>query len=67
MCDCQLIVDQHTDQPVEIVSGRHWLTYNEWILLDGFYLSGQINYAAVHTVSNAYGIKRGYMFIVGEQ
>lgn len=39
----------------------------EFELLRGITMSGVIDYAACHEIENCHGVKRGYMFIVGEK
>jgi hypothetical protein len=66
MCDCALLIDRRTGKPVAIQSGAHRLLYNSTELLAGIEMSGVINYAAAHRITNVHGVSRGYMFIIGE-
>jgi hypothetical protein len=71
MCECNLIVDTITAQPIDIPDEPHQFIYirhgKEFVLLDGFRMGGKIEYAAVHEIKDMYGVKTGYMFVVGER
>ncbi len=70
MCE-SLILDRKTGKAIEIKRDVHQLVYTGTIggssvLLEGFYMEGIINYASLHEIKESHGVKRGYMFIVGE-
>lgn len=71
MCENRLIVERITNRPIEIEPVAHKVSYIgngvESILLDGVQMKGIINYAAVYDVKDSYGVKNGYMIIIGER
>jgi len=71
MCE-YLIRSQKTDKPIEIENRTHNFTYRrsdgEIVLIKDIQdMKGVINYAAVHRIENTHGVKKGYMFIIGEE
>jgi len=71
MCECKILMESDLVDPVLIDTGDHDFVYidnegKQKILLKDIALSGIINYASVSEIKNAYGVKAGYMFIVGE-
>lgn len=71
MCECNLLVERNTGEAIEIADDLHSFTYvrygKRFQLLDGIKMNGTLNYAAAHEISDSHGVKRGYMFIVGER
>lgn len=71
MCECRLLIDSKTDKPIEIADVPHSFIYErygkEFKLLEGIKMSGIIDYASASEINNAYGMKHGYMFIIGEK
>ena len=70
MCD-SVIVSRATGKPIEVKPAPHRLTYIDHAgvrheLLTDIPMHGTINFAAAHRVSDQYGVKRGFMFVVGE-
>jgi len=70
MCECTLLVEKRTGKPIEIANDLHKFVYSrygkEFVLLEDIKMQGVINYAAAHEIKDSHGVKRGYMFIVGE-
>jgi hypothetical protein len=71
MCECTLLVEKKTGKPIEIADAPHKFVYSrygeEFVLLEDIKMDGIIDYAAAHEIKNSHGVKRGYMFIIGEQ
>ena len=71
MCECTLLVEDKTGKPIEIADAEHSFIYErygeEFVLLDKIKMSGIINYAAAHEIKDSHGVKKGYMFIIGER
>ena len=70
MCD-SVIVSRATGKPIEVQPAPHRLVYVDHLgqrheLLSGIPMDGRINFAAAHRLTDQYGIKRGFMFVVGE-
>lgn len=71
MCECTLLVEASTGKPIEISNKPHRFIYSkdgiDYVLLENFNMSGIIDYAAIHEINNAHGVKNGYMLIIGEK
>lgn len=69
MCECNLLVDSHC-KPVPISLRPHNLIYHgdsgPTVLLQDFHMIGEITFASVSAIANCHGVRRGYMFIIGE-
>lgn len=71
MCESNLLIDRRTLKPIEVPPTKHRLVYTdilgrEHVLLDDFQMPGRIDYAAAHAVKDCHGMKRGYLFAIGE-
>jgi len=71
MCKCELLVEARTTKPIEIPEAFHSFSYHglteRVVLLENIKMSAVVaNYAAAHEISGMYGVKKGYMFILGE-
>ena len=66
MCQNNLLIEHKTNKPIDIKPVSHSFKYNGLVLLDHIEMMGVINYAACHEIKDMYGVKKGYMFIVGE-
>lgn len=71
MCECNLIVEEKTNKPIEISSKPHVFTYNDgktgFELIQDITMNGKINHSAVYEIKGLHGFKHGYMFIIGEK
>lgn len=71
MCECTLIKDSRTNKPIEIPATLHKFMYlvNEksTVLLEHLPMQGIINYVAMHKITDMYGVKNGYIFVIGEE
>ena len=73
MCESKLIIDKKTTKPIEVPvmveKFKFFIEFkgNKYELLSDFDLPGIINYAALHSLDDKFGVKKGYMFVVGEQ
>jgi hypothetical protein len=71
MCE-YLIREQRTGKPIDIENRPHHFSYRgltkETVLIKDIPdMKGVITYAAVHRIENSHGVKKGYMFIIGEE
>lgn len=73
MCECKLILDNKlTDRQAYYVEKQkhdfvHYVNGKAIKLLEGFDIEGLINYAAITEVKNCFGVKSGYVIVIGEQ
>lgn len=69
MCDCNLLREGFVE-PIDIPERkfRFVLEFDgkRHVPLDNFHLSGVVDYASVSAITEGHGVKRGYMFIMGE-
>lgn len=69
MCD-SVILDKRTMSPIDISSGKYSLIYERYgkrfTLLDGFQMEGVIDFASCSQITDAHGVSKGYMLIIGE-
>lgn len=71
MCDSHIIQDKKLVNPMDIDNGLHSFAYQRRngevvTLLENIPLKGGIDYAAVLEIKEMYGVKRGYLFVIGE-
>jgi hypothetical protein len=71
MCDCSVIIAGNEVDPFDIPDKPLRFTYtNQGVkrtLISDFRAPGNVNYAAIHRIENAFGVKRGYVFVIGEK
>lgn len=71
MCECSLLVENDSLNPIEISSEPNRLVYSkngmEFELLKGIVMPGVVDYAAAHEIFDSHGVKHGYMFVIGEK
>ena len=67
MCDCTLLVEALTSKPITMASVPHHFLYDGKRLLKDIEMKGIIDYAAAHEIKDSYGVKHGYMLIIGEK
>jgi len=71
MCTCNLIVEQSTNKPIDIDNSKHSFVYTRHgksiTLLEDFNIPGVINYSALHEIKDQFGVKSGYIFVIGEK
>lgn len=70
MCECNLIQEStfnsiKLDHKYSLIHKLPNLPPD--ILLEDFYLEGNINYAAIYKIKDTHQIKSGYMIILGEE
>ena len=71
MCECSLLIDADTSAPIVIPGRDYQFTFSalgqQHVLLKGIRMDGIIDYAAAYKIEGSNGVRRGYMFIVGER
>ena len=71
MCNCQLPIEGTVQDPIIYQPEPHNLVYRNGldakVLLEGFLLEGKMDYAAIHQIEGEYGVKRGYLIVIGEK
>lgn len=71
VCSCDLLVDS-SFAPISLPRRDYAFTYVDpqgtaHVLLPRLDIEGVINYAAAHRVTDQYGVKSGYVLVIGEK
>ena len=75
MCQNNLLIERKTNQPIDINKTSHSFVYRTHeqtlTLLDNIEMMGVINYTSCYKIDDEmntqYGVKRGYVFVIGEK